>query len=106
MLLRTRGHRVVLADTVAAGLRTATSQPFDLLISDIGLPDGSGLDLMQQILAKKPLKGIVLSGFGMEEDVQRSKAAGFLEHLTKPISFGRLAAGAFRKVSTFLYRSA
>jgi CheY-like chemotaxis protein len=63
---------------------------FDLLISDIGLPDGSGLDLMRLLLQRRPIKGIALSGFGMEEDVKKSKEAGFYEHLIKPINFNRL----------------
>jgi CheY-like chemotaxis protein len=45
---------------------------------------------MQQLLLRHPIKGIALSGFGMEEDVKKSKAAGFYEHLTKPINFKRL----------------
>jgi CheY-like chemotaxis protein len=56
---------------------------FDLLISDIGLPDGNGYDLMNHV--RKDVKGIALTGYGMEEDVQRSHAAGFATHLTKPV---------------------
>ena len=61
-----------------------------MLISDIGLPDGSGLQLTEELLKRRPIKGIALSGFGMEEDVKKSKQAGFYEHLTKPINFKRL----------------
>jgi PAS domain S-box-containing protein len=94
-LLRSAGHLVRTTDCVATALAAADSHDFDVLISDIGLPDGSGLDLMRQIRARhgleeKPIKGIVLSGFGMDEDVKRSQEAGFLEHLTKPINFARL----------------
>jgi signal transduction histidine kinase/CheY-like chemotaxis protein len=89
-LLVRMGYNVKTADTVRSALAVANQHPFDLLISDIGLPDGSGLELMRQLLAQRPIKGIALSGFGMEEDVQRSKAAGFYEHLTKPINFNRL----------------
>jgi DNA-binding response OmpR family regulator len=79
------------ADSVRSGLSAADQGGVDLLISDIGLPDGSGLELMRELLARQPtLKGIALSGFGMEEDVRRSKEAGFYEHLTKPINFSRL----------------
>ena len=70
----------------------AKNHEFDLLISDIGLPDGSGVELMQKIREISPLPGIALSGFGMQHDIERSKEAGFLEHLTKPINFAQLQA--------------
>jgi signal transduction histidine kinase/CheY-like chemotaxis protein len=94
MVLRHQGHQVRTADSVATALQAADAEPFDLLISDIGLPDGSGLDLMRQLQARRgggpPVKGIALSGFGMEEDVRKSRAAGFDEHLTKPVSLDAL----------------
>jgi CheY-like chemotaxis protein len=68
----------------------ARMQDFDLLISDIGLPDRSGYDLMRELRNSKGLLGIALSGFGMEHDVNKARAAGFSEHLTKPINFERL----------------
>jgi DNA-binding response OmpR family regulator len=81
---------------VRAWLRTRLSavsaDSYDLVISDIGLPDGSGLDLMRQIIARNPIRRIALSGFGMDEDVRRSKAAGFHSHLTKPVNIDRLEA--------------
>ncbi|HEX8281384.1 MAG TPA: response regulator, partial [Chthoniobacterales bacterium] len=63
---------------------------FDLLVSDIGLPDRSGYELMEELRAQKNMRGIALSGFGMENDVNRAREAGFSEHLTKPINFERL----------------
>jgi two-component system CheB/CheR fusion protein len=89
-LLTRLGYQVRTADSVRSALDAAGETQFDLLISDIGLPDGSGLELMRQLLAQRPIKGIALSGFGMEEDVKKSKEAGFYEHLTKPINFKRL----------------
>jgi PAS domain S-box-containing protein len=90
-LLQRLGYDVKTAGSVSAALNAANADPpFDLLISDIGLPDGSGLELMEQLLKRRPIKGIALSGFGMEEDVKKSKQAGFYEHLTKPINFKRL----------------
>ena len=92
-LLQRLGYDVQTAHTVQAALSAADAdRPFDLLISDIGLPDGSGLELMEQLLKRRPIKGIALSGFGMEEDVRKSKEAGFYEHLTKPVNFQRLHA--------------
>jgi DNA-binding response OmpR family regulator len=76
----------------------AESRGFDLLISDLGLPDGSGIDLMRQLKASHGMRGIVLSGYGMEEDVQRSLEAGFSEHLTKPVNFDHLKAAIARAV--------
>jgi CheY-like chemotaxis protein len=97
-LLRHNGHDVRTANSVSSAIRTVDAHPFDLLISDIGLPDGSGLDLMRQVRARAKLRGIVISGFGMESDIGRSKEAGFLEHLTKPVNLGELEA-AIRRVT-------
>ena len=77
-LLKGLRHRVITANCVAAALKAADHQRFDLLISDIGLPDGTGLDLIQQLMARHPIKGIALTGYGMEADVEKSQAAGFL----------------------------
>lgn len=93
-LLRLRGHRVVTAASVSAALAMGAENSFDLLISDVGLPDGSGMDLMRELRQQhgETLRGIALSGYGMEEDVARSHAAGFSEHLTKPVDMNTLAA--------------
>ncbi len=90
MLLERRGYRVRTANSVGSALAVAEGYPFDLLISDIGLPDGTGIDLMERLRRLREVTGIALSGFGMEEDVLRSHAAGFRLHLTKPVSFSRL----------------
>jgi PAS domain S-box-containing protein len=90
LVLQNSGYEVRTADSVSAALQATSAEDFDLLVCDIGLPDGSGLDLMRQLLAKKPIKGIALSGYGMEDDVQRSKEAGFIDHLTKPINLRQL----------------
>src|SRR4026209_1037275 len=89
-LLRSPGYEVACAETVKQALQLAKESKFDLLVSDIGLPDGSGHDLMRQIRAKQALAGIALSGFGMEDDLEKSRAVGFTEHLIKPINFDRL----------------
>ncbi len=86
-LLRMQGHDVTTADTVRAALELAARETFDLLISDIGLPDGSGLELMQRL---RQVRGIALSGFGSEDDRRRSREAGFAHHLTKPVNFRTL----------------
>lgn len=85
-VLMTDGHAVQCAPNVATGLRLAEEEPFDLLISDLGLPDGSGLDLMRTLRQKgSTLRGITLSGYGEDHDVIESGEAGFAVHLTKPV---------------------
>lgn len=93
-LLSKMGHQVRTADTVAAALRAADAEAFDLLLCDVGLPDGTGLDLMRQLLnrAGKPVRGIALSGFGMESDIRSSREAGFAAHLVKPVNLTELAS--------------
>ena len=86
-LLSKCGHEVALADSVKAALNWLDKQRFDALISDIGLPDGDGYELVHEAKKRQPLKGIALSGFGTEEDVRRSTEAGFDFHLTKPVNF-------------------
>lgn len=92
-LLELLGHQVTVAGSVAAALAAAeASGGFDLVVSDIGLPDGSGLDLMPELARRFGVKGIALSGYGMEEDLRKSRAAGFALHLTKPVTFQVLRA--------------
>src|SRR4029079_10082812 len=86
-LLRGNGYAVDCASSVTEAMALLKSGRYDILVSDIGLPDGSGLDLMRQAQVMHPLSGIALSGFGMEHDIRRSKEAGFAEHLTKPLNF-------------------
>ncbi len=99
-LLRTRGHHVATATGVAEALQAAENEaPLDLVISDIGLPDGTGHDLIRSLRAHVPLPGIALSGYGTEDDLRRSREAGFLAHLTKPVDFFTLEA-AIRDITT------
>ncbi len=87
MLLTLDGHTVETAGDIAAALKLAGQQPFDLLLSDLGLPDGSGHDLMRQLRQRGyKFPGVALSGYGAREDIQRSREAGFAAHLTKPAS--------------------
>jgi CheY-like chemotaxis protein len=87
LLLGGCGHQVARARSVEEGVASATADPPELLISDIGLPDGTGLDLMRRLRERLPqLRGIVISGYGAAEDVAESVRAGFSRHLTKPFS--------------------
>ncbi|MEP6936563.1 MAG: ATP-binding protein, partial [Chthoniobacterales bacterium] len=91
-LLRRRGYHVQPANSLRTALTCAAQEQFDVLVSDIGLPDGTGLDLMQQLGASQPLIGIALTGFGMEDDIQRSHEVGFHQHLIKPVDLNKLDA--------------
>lgn len=92
-LLKADGHAVDWVRDLAGGLDLARRQPFDLLISDLGPPDGSGLDLMRTLRHQgSTLPGFSLSGYGQEQDVTQSREAGFTRHLTKPANFHALRA--------------
>jgi len=84
------------SEVVPADLLNAATQALGRLMS--GLPDGSGTDLMRELSARHGLRGIALSGYGMEEDVRQSLEAGFARHLTKPVSLPQLQA-ALREVA-------
>jgi CheY-like chemotaxis protein len=85
-LLVRRRYEVVGVSSVSEARAMAERERFDLVISDIGLPDGTGYELMSDLRNRYGLIGLALTGFGMDEDVDRSQAAGFLGHLTKPVS--------------------
>ena len=89
-LLRGYGHDVFTAENVECALAVAATHSVDLVISDIGLPDGNGIDLMRQLAKRHGLRGIALSGYGMPEDRAKTRQAGFLAHLVKPINFDQL----------------
>ena len=97
-LLADLGHSPVPAGGIESALRAVESNDIDLVISDLGLPDGTGHDLMRAIRRRYDIRGIALSGYGMEEDLRRSEEAGFAEHLTKPVDLARLEA-AIRRVT-------
>lgn len=91
MILQQKGHTVEVAATGDAALVLAEKESFHLVISDLGLPDISGAELMSQLRTRYPkLRGVAVSGYGMEEDVRRSKESGFDHHLTKPVDPARL----------------
>src|SRR5437773_517107 len=89
-MLERRGYEITIAHSADQAVEKVRTQDFDLLISDIGLPDRSGYDLMRELRHSKGLPGIALTGFGSEHDITEARAAGFSEHLTKPINFERL----------------
>lgn len=89
-LIRALGHEVAVAASVASALALAAAQHFDLVVSDIGLPDGSGIDFIHAFRKESAAPAIALTGFGTDDDVRRSLDAGFTAHLTKPVNFEQL----------------
>lgn len=86
-LLEQRGHSVLLANSVAEATAIARRSHFDILLSDIGLPDATGYQLVASLKDAHHFPGIAMSGYGMDEDVRKSLDAGFEKHLVKPVSF-------------------
>jgi signal transduction histidine kinase len=89
-LLTARGHAVRTAVTAADALSLASRHTFDVIVSDLGLPDATGYVLMEQIKGRYGIKGIAMSGYGMEEDIRKSEQAGFSDHIVKPVSITQL----------------
>jgi signal transduction histidine kinase/DNA-binding response OmpR family regulator len=89
-LLGQRRHRVTAVGSSSEARAAAEKGQFDLVISDVGLPDGTGVELMSDLREKFGLTGIALSGFGDTDDIARSREAGFVAHLIKPVSIGAL----------------
>ncbi len=91
-LLEKSGYRVTTAGSVGEAMNACTTARFDLLISDVGLPDGNGYDLMRQVKSGHGTRGIAVSGFGSDSDLESSRDAGFDAHITKPVDFEQLKA--------------
>ena len=89
-MLQELGHTVFVADTMSRALREVPAANCDVLISDIGLPDGDGWQLLARLDLPKPLYAIAMSGYGMTSDRMRSKAAGFRHHLVKPMDLEQI----------------
>ncbi len=92
-LLRQRGFDVTGAGSWAEALAAASASQIDGLLTDIGLPDGDGCLLLRELRRRWPLlEGIALSGYGMEDDIKRSRQNGFVQHVTKPLEIDQLDA--------------
>ncbi len=88
-----------VATDMTSALWLATSVQFDLLLSDLGLPDGNGWELLKQLNGERHIRAIAFSAHNSPEDLQRSAEAGFVEHLPKPLSPDKLCA-AIQRVAT------
>lgn len=89
-LLGLSGHSVDAAATVADARSMASNGHYDLLISDLGLPDGNGMDVVRAFAQHQSAPSIAMTGYGMDEDIRRCRDAGFTAHVTKPVGFDRL----------------
>lgn len=98
-LLSHFGYEVAHASSVREALQLFRSEPFDAILSDIGLPDGTGYDVVSEAKREQPVKAVALTGYGMSEDLRRSKEAGFDFHLTKPVDVAELRT-VLRKLSS------
>lgn len=84
LYLRQSGHSARTARTVAEGLAALAEAPCDMLICDIGLPDGSGWDLIENARLPSTVYAVAMSGFGMGSDRHRSLSLGYRRHVLKP----------------------
>jgi len=89
-LLTHFGHNVSVANNKQSALKLLGAKEIDVLLCDVGLPDGSGYEVVSQAKRKQPIKAIAITGFGTEEDFRRSKEAGFDSHLVKPVDLHEL----------------
>lgn len=97
-LLNRRGHSVVIAGSVAEAISASAASRFDVIISDLGLPDGSGVDLIREVRKSLDTPAVAISGYGTEQDVAMSLSAGFNEHLVKPATVDAIEA-AMRRIA-------
>lgn len=86
LYLRGNGHEVHVALDMRSARQLSTEIDYDILLSDIGLPDGNGWDLLRELRARRPITAIAMSGYNTDADQARSKAAGFAAHLAKPLT--------------------
>jgi CheY-like chemotaxis protein len=89
-MLEDMGHNIVSANSVASAVDILTHEKFDLIVSDIGLPDGNGVSLISAVRAFCDAPAVAFTGYGMREDVERCLNAGFNKHVTKPVTFETL----------------
>src|SRR6266705_3020236 len=92
------GYKVYIAPDVASARGLAKAIEFDVLLSDLRLPDGTGWDLMQELSAKQPIRAIAISGHNTDVDIERSRKVGFLDHIAKPLVAEQLTAAIERAV--------
>lgn len=85
LYLQQSGHEVTGVRTLAQAVEVLPGSDYDVLISDVALPDGSGWDLLEAAAVRRRPYAIVMSGFGTQADLSRSRAAGYRHHMIKPV---------------------
>jgi CheY-like chemotaxis protein len=85
LYLEQSGHTVLSVSTLKQAVEHLGTSEWDVVLSDIGLRDGSGWELLNELNLPRPIYAIAMSGFGTNADTHRSKAAGYRHHLVKPI---------------------
>jgi CheY-like chemotaxis protein len=90
MYFNAKGHEVYVALDMKTARQIAAEKPFDILLSDLLLPDGNGWDLLRELKARGPIRAIAVSGYNSPEDIARSHEAGFLMHLAKPVAMAEV----------------
>jgi len=98
-LLQRQGHTVTAAADAAEALAAARDGSFDLVVSDIGLPDRDGYQLMEALRALQPVVGVALTGYGMSDDIRRAEDAGFVAHVTKPVTAQQLTEALAKAIA-------
>jgi len=99
--LESEGHTVDSASSIAEALDAIPASGCEVVFSDIGLPDGTGWDLLAQLKTAHPIFAVAMSGFGMNADRSKSLAAGFRHHLIKPVTPDQIDA-ILQEAETFL----
>lgn len=94
------GYKVYIAPDVASARALAKAIEFDVLLSDLRLPDGTGWELVEELKAEQPIRAIAISGYNAADNIERSRRVGFLDHLAKPLVFDELRAALDRAVTT------
>lgn len=90
LYLKGAGYQVTAVATMGEALEAAPHSDCEVLISDIGLPDGDGWELLERARFSHPVYAIAMSGYGMDTDREKSRAVGYRYHLLKPIVVDQL----------------
>jgi DNA-binding response OmpR family regulator len=98
------GSTVYIAPDLASARALAKAIEFDVLITDLKLPDGTGWELVEQLSSERPIPAIAVSACNSLADVAHSARAGFIDHICKPLVPEKLVAALkkaleFKKVS-------
>ena len=92
LLLKRRGYEVRAATSIAEAVAASEGGTWDVLVSDMNLPDGSGVNLLGELPSPPTLGGIVVSGLSSDDDIDRVTAAGYKGYLSKPVDLDKLEA--------------